>query len=299
MKHRNHLATAARSSVLAVALAVAATAPAAAREPAVDAVRIALQTPKAEAAVAAAERAVAAHPKVAEAWYYAGQAYGKMAMQASMLGKPGWAGKTRDAFQKAAQLDPDHLGAREGLVQFYSIAPGFMGGGDDKAAAEIDAFAKRNPAGGHYLRGAMAKGEVAERELRAAVKLAPDDARYRRALISLLEKNKRTPEAIQLLDAGLVRSPDEPRLLYMLGRHAAVHGERVDEGLAALDRLIARASTLPDDVPLGGAHWRRGQLREKRGQKADALSDYRRAMAVSPGLDDAKKDASRLAAAMK
>lgn len=299
MKHTNRLVTAARGSVFAVAVAVAMIAPVTAREPAVDAVRLALQKSQADAAVAAAERAVAAHPKDAEAWYYAGQAYGKMAMQASMLGKPGWAGKTRDAFQKAAQLDPDHLGAREGLVQFYSMAPGFMGGGDDKAAAEIAAFAKRNPAGGHYLRGATAKGEVAERELRAAVKLAPDDARYRRALIGVLEKNKRMPEAIEVLDAGLARSPDEPRLLYMLGRHAAVHSDRVDEGLAALDRLIARASTLPDDVPLGGAHWRRGQLREKRGRSADALLDYRRATVLSPGLDDAKKDASRLAASMK
>lgn len=299
MKDRTRFATVARSSLLAVALAVAVAAPASAREPAVEAVRVALQKPKAEAAVAAAERAVLAHPKSAEAWYYAGQAYGKMAIQASMLGKPGWASKTRDAFQKAAQFDPDHLGAREGLVQFYSMAPGFMGGGDDKAAAEIAAYAKRNPAGGHYLRGAAAKGDVAERELRAAVKLAPDEARYRRALISTLEKNKRVPEALAVLDAGLARSPDEPRLLYMLGRHAAMHGQRMDEGLAALDRVIARAASLPDDVPLAGAHWRRGQLREKRGQNAEALADYRRATALSPALDDAKKDASRLAATMK
>ncbi|GHA78965.1 tetratricopeptide repeat protein [Cognatilysobacter bugurensis] len=296
MHDRTRFTHAARCTALALTLAIATAVPAAAREPAVDAVRLALQQPKAEAAVAAAERAVAAHPKSADAWYYAGQAYGKMAMQVGMLSKPGWASKTRDAFQKAAQLNPDHLGAREGLVQFYSMAPGFMGGGKDKAAAEIASLAQRNPAAGHYLRGATLEGDAAERELRAAVKLAPDEARYRRTLVATLERNKRLSDALSVLDAGLARAPDEPRLLYMLGRHAAMHGQRADEGLAALDRVITRGSALPDDVPLAGAHWRRGQLREKRGQKAEALADYRRAVALNPGLDDAKKDAARLGA---
>ncbi len=299
MKANNRGVQAARWTALALALVIAVSAPAMAREPAVEAVRVALQKPGAEVAVAAAERAVAAHPKDADAWYYAGQSYGKMAIQASMLSKPGWAGKTRDAFQKAAQLDPDHLGAREGLVQFYTVAPGFLGGGKDKAAAEITAFAKRNPAAAHYLRGSTLEGDAAGRELRAAVKLAPNESKYRRALIGWLDGRKQAPEALSVLDAGLARTPDDLRLLYMLGRHAAVYGSRADEGLTALDRVLARAAMLPDDVSVAGAHWRRGQLREKRGQKDEALADYRRAVALAPRLDDARKDATRLAAAMK
>lgn len=287
----------ARGGALALVLAMGAALPvyASKRPPEVEAVRASLQQPKAAAAVSAAERAIAAHPRSAEAWYYAGQAYGKMAMEVSMIGKPKWASRTRDAFRKAAELDPDHLGAREGLVQFYRMAPSFMGGGSDKAAAEIESLAKRNPAAGHYLRGAAAKGEEAERELRAAVNLAPGDARFRRALVGWLDANKRSVEALSVLDAGLARSPGDPRLLYMLGRHAAAHGQRIAEGQAALDQVIARAAALPDDVPLAGAHWRRGQLHEKQGRRTEALDDYRRAVALLPGLDGAQKDIKRLA----
>lgn len=281
------------AAVCVLAVALGAAGPAAAQT-AVEAVRRALQQPTADAAVAAADRAVAAHPGSANAWYMAGQAYGKMAMQASMLAKPKWATRTRDAFQKAARLDPDHVGAREGLVQFYTMAPGFMGGGKDKAAAEIASLAGRNPAAGHYLRGLTMDGAGAENELRSAVELAPDEARYRRALVGWLDGRKRTADALAVLDAGLARQPGDARLLYTLGRYAAEHGQRVDRGLVALDTVVARGAALPDDVSLGGAHWRRGQLRERKGLKAEALADYRKAVALAPGLDGAKKDAARL-----
>ncbi len=273
--------------------------PALARAPAVEAVRIALQKPDAGAAVKLGERAIATLPRDAEAWYYAGQAYGRMAMEVSMLRKASWASKTRDAFQKAASLDPDHLGAREGLVQFYSMAPGIMGGGKDKATAEVNAFATRNPAGGHYLRAMTLEGAPAERELRAAVRLGPNESRYRVALVSMLDRGKRNAEALAVIDAGLARKPDDAGMLYMLGRHAAVHGQRTETGLAALDRLLSRPATSLEGVSVAGAHWRRGQLREKQGQTSEALLDYRRAVALAPNLADAKKDLARLAAQRK
>ena len=283
-----------RALLVAALFSAFALSPALARDPVVEAVRLALQKADAAPAVAAGERAVAARPKDADAWFYAGQAFGKMAMQASLVRKAGWAGKTREAFQQAVTLDPDHLGARQGLVQFYTMAPAIMGGGKDKAAAEIASFAARNAAGGHYLRASGLEGAQAERELRAAVRLAPDETRYRAALATHLERGKRSAEALAAIDAGLARSPGDARLLYLLGRHAAVHGQRADEGLAALDRLLANTARLPDDVPAAGAHWRRGQLREKRGDASQALADYRRAAALAPGLKDVKQDIARL-----
>lgn len=287
-----------RAALAAALLAVLGTS-AWARDPAVHAVRLALQGPDADAAVAAGEHAVAARPKDTEAWYYAGQAYGRMAMEASLLRKPGWAIKTRDAFQAAARLDPDHLGAREGLVQFYTLAPGFMGGGKDKAAAEIASFSERSPAGGHYLRALTLEGAAAERELRAAVRVAPGESRYRRALIGLLDHTDQAAAASAVLEDGLARSPDDARLLYTLGRRAAISGDSIDAGIAALERVIAMGKSLPDDVSIGGAYWRRGQLLEKRGQSHDALADYRRSAALEPGLEAVRKDIARLTASGK
>ncbi|MDQ3038407.1 MAG: tetratricopeptide repeat protein [Pseudomonadota bacterium] len=284
---------------LTTVLLVLASPAALARAPAVEAVREALQKPDAEAAVKLGERAIAALPRDADAWYYAGQAYGRMAIEVSMLRKASWASKTRDAFQKAVSLDPDHLGAREGLVQFYSMAPAIMGGGKDKATAEANAFATRNPAGGHYLRAMTLEGASAERELRTAVRLAPNESRYRGALVMLLDRSKRSTDALAAIEAGLARKPDDVRMLYMLGRHAALHGQRTDVGLAALDRLLAKPAGSLEDISVAGAHWRRGQLREKQGLTSEALVDYRRAVALAPRLADAKKDLARLAAQRK
>ncbi|MDQ3206680.1 MAG: tetratricopeptide repeat protein [Pseudomonadota bacterium] len=290
---RNLLARA----LLACALLAAAGTPAWARDPVVETVRAALQQPKAETAVSAGERAVAARPKDAEAWYYAGQAFGKMAMQAPMLRKPGWATRTRDAFQAAVRLDPTHLGAREGLVMFYGMAPGFMGGGKDKAAAEIAAFARLNPAGGHYLRASGLQGAAAEKELRAAVRLAPEEGMFRRALAGRLEQDKRLDESLAVIREGLARAPSDAYLLYSLGRHTAVHGGDAQAGITALSSVIGKGSSLPDGVSMAGAYWRRGQLLEKQGKAGEAMADYRRAKTLAPGMEDIDQDIARLAAA--
>lgn len=141
------------------------------------------------------------------------------------------------------------------------------------------------------------EGAAAERELRAAVRLAPDESRYRRSLAGWLERNKRLPEALSAVQAGLAHTPGDPHLLYALGRHTAVHGGDVEAGIAALAGVIAKAGTLPDGVSLGGAHWRRGQLLEKHGQAREAMADYRRAAALEPALKDVAKDIARLTAA--
>lgn len=294
---RSPRATAGRITM--AALLALLSLPALARHPVVEAARSAVFNADAEAAVAAGEKAAGVVPKDAEAWYYAGQAYGRMAIEASMLRKASWANKARDAFRKAATLDPDHLGAREGLVQYYTLVPAIMGGGEDKATAEIADYARRNPAGGHYLRALTLKGDAAERELRTAVRMAPGEVVFRSALVNVLDRAKRPADALAALEAALQRTPDHARLLYSLGRHAALHDVRLEAGKAALDRIIGKTAVAFDEVPKAGAHWRRGQLLEKLGQQAAALADYRKALVLDPGLDEARAEIARLTAGGK
>jgi len=81
-----------------------------------------------DAAAALFEKAVAQNPKSAEAHYLLGSAYGSQAQKASIFGQASLAGKTRDEFEKAVELDPNHLEARFALLQYYAFAPGIMGG---------------------------------------------------------------------------------------------------------------------------------------------------------------------------
>src|SRR6476660_3394121 len=87
----------------------------------------------AEAAAALFEKAVAQNPKSAEAHYLLGTAYGSQAETAGIFGQASLAGKTKDEFEKAVELDLNLLDARFGLIQFYTFAPGIMGGSYDKA----------------------------------------------------------------------------------------------------------------------------------------------------------------------
>ena len=255
----------------------------------------ALRNADAETAVALGDTAIAARPEDADAWYHAGQAYGWMAMEASVFRMATWADKAHEALRKAATLDPDHLGAREGLVQFYLIAPRLVGGGRDRAEAEVADYARRKPAGGHYLRAMLHKDGTARRELREAIRLAPTEAKFRSALIARLVADEVDAQALLAeIDAALGAIPDDARLLYQLGRFAALHGQRAQEGEAALGRVIDGSAEAADEASLEGAYWRRGQLREKRRAVEEALADYREAVRRAPGNKEFRKDLVRL-----
>src|SRR6476646_2722406 len=86
--------------------------------------RAAMNRNDADAAAALFEKAVAQNPKNAEAHYLLGTAYGSQAQKASIFGQASLAGKTKDEFEKAVELEPALLDARFGLIQFYAMAPG-------------------------------------------------------------------------------------------------------------------------------------------------------------------------------
>ncbi len=80
------------------------------------------------------ERAVAADSSNSDYYDWLGRAYGKRAETSNILAAPGWATKARQAFEKSVQLDPKNSDALDDLFDYYLDAPGFMGGGMEKAA---------------------------------------------------------------------------------------------------------------------------------------------------------------------
>ena len=72
-------------------------------------------------------------PTCAGCAHQLGRAYGRLAENASWIAAIGLAKKTRIAFENAVELDPLNEQALQDLIQFYREAPGFLGGGADKA----------------------------------------------------------------------------------------------------------------------------------------------------------------------
>ncbi len=145
----------------------------------VDRARAALDHNDPDTAATLLEQAAAQTPQNADVHYLLGVAYGEQAEKASVFHQYGLAKKTRAQFENAVQLDPNHLDARYSLVQYYTDAPSFLGGGSDKARAQAAEIAKRNPGYGHlafaYIAMKQNDLKTATSELQAALAINPND----------------------------------------------------------------------------------------------------------------------------
>src|SRR5262249_35615093 len=103
--------------------------------------------------------AVAADPKNADAEYALAEVYGREAQHAGMLKAAGYAGKLKKTAEAALAIDAKHVDALDILVDFYSMAPGFMGGDKKKAAEYTERIAQVDP-----MRGWFRKAENAARD---------------------------------------------------------------------------------------------------------------------------------------
>src|SRR6516225_6891658 len=83
----------------------------------------------------ALEKAVAAEPSNSDYALWLGRAYGRRAEMSNPFSAVGQASKARLYFERAVELDPRNLEALNDLLEYYLEAPGFRGGGTDKARA--------------------------------------------------------------------------------------------------------------------------------------------------------------------
>ena len=261
-------------------------------------VRELLTRQKVEDAVSAGEAASLSHADDADVWLWLGNAYGQQAMRANLFSKAGFASKCRAAYEKAVALDPDSTEARFGLMQYYAMAPGIMGGSEDKARAQAAAIARLDAGRGHLAAATLAQSldedpVLAEKEIRAAVATSPDLLSARLSWTRFLMANKRGAEAQRYWQAEAQRVPDDPVVWYMRARVAVETGEDLAEALTSIERYIAQPTHIYE-LPLAAAHWRRGLLLEKLGRKPEAIVALEQASQLAPWLEDAKKDLERL-----
>src|SRR4051794_39833360 len=119
------------------------------------------------------ERALAQDPSNSNINLWLGRAYGRRAETSSMLTAPGYAGKARTYFEKAVQLNPSNLEAQSDLFEYYLEAPGFLGGGFDKAANVAEQMSKLDRSEGEWAQAKLAEKRKefnsAEAHLRQAI----------------------------------------------------------------------------------------------------------------------------------
>ncbi len=171
-----------------------------------------------EKAESAFERAVALDPKSSPARNWLGRAQGMRADQANPFSALGLARKARDSFEAAVKLDPKNLEAVSDLFSFYMSAPGFLGGGIEKARALAETVKPLDAAEYATLQGEIAeKGNdyaAAEKFYLAAQAQAPKSVGRWIDLAKFYTRRGMTAKADSSLAKARSIAPGAPRLLF-------------------------------------------------------------------------------------
>src|SRR6266849_8480416 len=256
----------------------------------IDQGRAALQRNDYEAAVAILEKAVAQTPNSAEAHELLGEAYGSLAQRVNIFKQASLASKTHHEFERAVQLDPNLLDARMGLVEFYTIAPGFMGGDRQKAIAQANELKKRDGLMGHrafaYIYGQEKKPELARKEYIDAVKEQPNSPNAHYWLgISFLIAEKNYKAATQEFELAVRIDPVFMPGWFQLGHMAAVTGANLQRGEEALQKYLAYTPRQEEPQHYRAYFWL-GGIYEKQGKKAEARQSYATSLRINPRQPD-------------
>lgn len=199
----------------------------------------------------AMEKALASEPGVAGHALWLGRAYGRRAETASLFTAPGYAAKARQYFERAVELDPRNLEALADLFDYYLEAPGFLGGGMEKAQRTAAQIAQLSPAEGYLAKAKLAEKRseysTAEAHLRSAVEAAPQQIGKLIELARFLVKQGRVQEADQSLARAEKIAPDSPRLM-LAKADLYIRTGRKQQAREILERYLSGRLT-PDDPP--------------------------------------------------
>lgn len=184
----------------------------------------------------------------------------------------GFIGDIKYAFEKAVELDQNHIDARWALVEFYLELPGIVGGSVKKSmkyAKELENLSK--------VDGYLAKGyiyqyddepELAEKYYKMAIKEGGSLTCYNK-LTTFYETEKKPKAAIKNIE-NANQEHQRNALHYQIGKVAAEYNIELPKGERCLHTYINNYSS-KDGVPIAWAYYRLAQIQTHKKNKTEAL----------------------------
>lgn len=290
--------TLALATALCASIALAATPPQT-PETLLAAGKTAIRQNDGTRAVDLLEKAIELKPQNAELHFWLSRAHAMVGEAASGFKQLTSGRKVLAELERALELNPNHIQARIELVQFYSMAPGIMGGSDEKAREQAMEVKRRSAFDGHRAFAVMyitqKKLDLARNEFEQAVREEPQSARAHSALgRHLANQDKNYRRAFEELEKAIQLDPAYMPAWYRLGEAAALSGSNLARGEEALKKYVAYEPK--DEEPqTSRAHYYLGQIYEKSGKKAQARQSYAEAARLRPhtkSFEDALKRVS-------
>ena len=286
-----------------------------------------------DGALPVAEKAAALDPKNADCRYVIAGIYGRKAESAGVFSQFGLARRYKKEAEATIVINPLHIDARVGLMQFHLRAPGIVGGDKKMAdqyineimridasrgylAQAIKANIEKQPAllEGLYLKAVEAnpknysalislasfylgdqqkKYDVAEKHLQEALKVDPERTNAYSRLASLYAFQTRWQDLDTIIPQAEKAVPDNLMPYYTAGRTLTASGK----DNARAERYFQKYLSIEPEINFpthAHAHWQLGLLYEKMGRKADAIRELETALRLKPDFEEAKKDLKRL-----
>jgi tetratricopeptide (TPR) repeat protein len=196
------------------------------------------------------ERAFALEPANPDYALWLGRSFGRRAETASPFFASSYASKARGYFEKAVALDPKNEQALSDLFDYYLEAPGFLGGGFDKADVIAKRISEQNPAEGHFAQAQLAdrrkEFDTAEEHLRRAIELTPRKVRRVLDLARYLAKRGRISESEAAFNHAKEMAPDAPVVSFTRAQIYIEQKRNLDQAKALLQQYL-RSNLTPDD----------------------------------------------------
>jgi tetratricopeptide (TPR) repeat protein len=196
------------------------------------------------------ERAIGMEPANSEYAHWLGRSFGRRAETSSPFFAPVYASKARAYFEKSVALNPENEEALNDLFDYYLEAPGFLGGGFDKAEVIAKRIAERNPAEGHFAQAQLAdkrrEFDSAEEQLRRAIDLAPRQVGRVLDLARYLARHGRIEESEAAFDRAEQLAPNAPKVYFARARTYIEQKRNLDRAKALLNQYL-RSNLTPDD----------------------------------------------------
>jgi tetratricopeptide (TPR) repeat protein len=250
------------------------------------------------AAVPLLEKCVAVEPGSSRFHQWLGRALGLQAAQKGITSSVMSVRKVKAAFEKAIELDPLNLEARNDLAIMYVAVPRLLGGSKAKAAEQVAFIRRHDPALAMQIDGDFL---ASEKKYDAALAAYTESARLHsrpiiHVRISLVhQQNKEWEKAFAALERALALDANHPLALYQIGRTAALSGQQLDRGEKSLRTYLAMPVREELENPsIAAAHFRLGNILEKKGDAAGARTAYEMSLKIDPKQKLAREALAKL-----
>lgn len=227
--------------------------------------------------------------------YKHGGALGMKALEVNKFKALGIIGDVKEAFLKAAELDPKHLDVRWALVELYMQLPGIIGGSKTKSLKYADELEQLSKVDGYLAKGYIYEydnePELAETYYLKAIEVGGSLNCFEK-LTNLYETEKKPHKAIATIEKAYEKH-NKNHLNYQIGKVSADYNIELDKGERCLKMYIENHS-VKDGVPIEWAYYRLAQIQKNRKNKIEALKWIDKALDVRSDFKQAQQEKEKI-----